>query len=288
MRKGSTRPLNLTKACECGVTFQCSDPKRRWCNKCNGCQCCGAYTRAESRMCAKCRGSHLTDKQMAQLKRLHASIIGINNPSKRLDVRKKISEGKMGDLNPARIHREQFAAHIAKYRPGKVSALENSIALYLPTFLRQHKVGWYSLDFADPMHKIAVEVQGCWHHSCPICFPNSPEHKTQRMSRGNDIRKAKYLLSHGWKLINIWEHDIRNKLLLIEFSQTCLPKPSSEKDIHTEHCCVLHGCAYCEDKWGCTVTTFKKPQSYLCSRCQDIGITLPIVRIMCSHDKYLF
>jgi very-short-patch-repair endonuclease len=84
----------------------------------------------------------------------------------------------MGNLNPARIHRAQFAAHIAKYRPEKVSKLEDSVALYLPTFVRQHKVGWYLLDFADPFRKIAVEVQGCWHHSCPVCFPKSPEHKT--------------------------------------------------------------------------------------------------------------
>jgi very-short-patch-repair endonuclease len=121
----------------------------------------------------------------------------------------KLSLGKMGDLNPARIHREQFAAHIAKYRPGKVSKLEDSVALHLPTFLRQYKVGWYSLDFADLVRKIAVEVQGCWHHSCPVCFVGSPSHPTQKAVSGNDKRRTKYLVTRGWKIINLWEHDIR-------------------------------------------------------------------------------
>jgi very-short-patch-repair endonuclease len=209
MRKGSTRSLNLTKVCECGATFQCCDPKRKWCNKCNGCKYCGTYTRAESRMCVKCRGSHPTDKQTAQLNRLHILMSGDNHISKRPDVRKKLSESKMGDLNPARIYRAQYAAHIAKYRPGKVSKLEDSVALHLPTFVRQHKVGWYSLDFADPSRKIAVEVQGCWHHSCPKCFPESPSHPTQRAVIGNDKRRTKYLTACGWRIVNLWEHDIR-------------------------------------------------------------------------------
>ena len=278
MRKGSTRLLNLTKVCECGATFQCSDPKRKRCPKCSVCPHCQTPIRIGYTTCIKCKRFNKTAKQKAQWDCLHKSICGDNNPSKRPDVRKKLSEGKMGDLNPARIHRALFAAHIAKYRPGKVSKLEDLVAIYLPSYARQYKIGWYSIDFADPICKIAVEVQGCWHHSCPVCFPKSPEHKTQRITRGNDLRRAKYLLSHGWRLVNLWEHDIRNNTPV---------RNDVDKDLHTEHCCVLHGCAFGEDGWGCTVTTYKKPQSHLCGKCQDSGIyPVSIVQLMCPHDKY--
>ena len=43
------------------------------------------------------------------------------------------------------------------------------------------------------------------------------------------------------------------------------------KDVHTEHCCILHGCKYGEDK-NCTVVTRHAPQSYTCETCYWDGI----------------
>ncbi len=210
MKKGSKRPLNLTKTCECGESFSCADPKRVYCPSCSLCRYCQIRpTRSESRVCKTCRGRHQTERQKAQLKKLHKSIRGSNNPSKRPEVRKKLSDGKLGDLNPSRKYRAQYAAHIAKYRPGKVSKLEEIVAKRFPYLKRQFKVGWYSLDFANPDRKMAIEVLGCWHHSCPLCFPDSPQHKTQRVVRGNDLRRTKYLSENGWKIVSFWEHDIK-------------------------------------------------------------------------------
>jgi hypothetical protein len=36
-------------------------------------------------------------------------------------------------------------------------------------------------------------------------------------------------------------------------------------DVHTRHCCKLHGCKYGDD--DCTVTTEAAPQEYLCEDC---------------------
>ena len=38
--------------------------------------------------------------------------------------------------------------------------------------------------------------------------------------------------------------------------------------VHTEHCCVVHGCKYGEEY--CPVEQRHKRQSYLCERCVDI------------------
>lgn len=39
------------------------------------------------------------------------------------------------------------------------------------------------------------------------------------------------------------------------------------KDVHTEHCCIRHGCKYGHE--FCTVTTAKKKQSYPCEICDE-------------------
>lgn len=42
-----------------------------------------------------------------------------------------------------------------------------------------------------------------------------------------------------------------------------------EKDVHTEHCCQIHGCKY--GSWTrvseCTVKSLEKPQSFPCEFC---------------------
>jgi hypothetical protein len=43
------------------------------------------------------------------------------------------------------------------------------------------------------------------------------------------------------------------------------------KDVHTEHCCILHGCKYSDDAF-CTVVTRKADQSYICESCDMSGI----------------
>ena len=44
----------------------------------------------------------------------------------------------------------------------------------------------------------------------------------------------------------------------------------NDRDVHTEHCCLEHGCKYGDDH--CTVTTRKKRQSYPCEWCPHNAI----------------
>lgn len=46
------------------------------------------------------------------------------------------------------------------------------------------------------------------------------------------------------------------------------------KDVHTEHCCIHHGCKYSDE--DCTVVTNKAIQSYPCEYCyEDDSILIP-------------
>jgi hypothetical protein len=44
-------------------------------------------------------------------------------------------------------------------------------------------------------------------------------------------------------------------------------EPKENQDVHTEHCCKLHGCKYGDD--DCPVATGKKRQSHTCQSCWD-------------------
>ena len=43
------------------------------------------------------------------------------------------------------------------------------------------------------------------------------------------------------------------------------------KDVHTEHCCIVHGCKYNEDEL-CTVMNGNRKQSHPCEYCKEEGI----------------
>jgi|15BtaG_2_1085339.scaffolds.fasta_scaffold06105_4 hypothetical protein len=40
-------------------------------------------------------------------------------------------------------------------------------------------------------------------------------------------------------------------------------------DVHTEHCCSVHGCKYGNRENDCTVESGEKRQSFLCEYCHD-------------------
>ncbi len=55
----------------------------------------------------------------------------------------------------------------------------------------------------------------------------------------------------------------------------------SEKCVHTEHCCVNHGCKYMHS--DCPVWLGNKTQSFPCEDCSDI--VLPITKAELKHRK---
>lgn len=205
------REYNPARACgRCAGPFWPRRGQSRLCDSCRSCRSCAAKLPDPLRfdLCRRCRP--LTLAQRAQLRRLHDGMFGQNNPAKKPGVGAKISAAISGDNHPAKKNPEWYRQHADRIRPNKVSKLEDLVATSLPGLERQYKVRWYAIDFADPVRKLAVEVQGCWHHVCQLCFPESPEHPTQCATVLNDRRKRSYLQNRGWRVIYLWEHDVRN------------------------------------------------------------------------------
>lgn len=73
-------------------------------------------------------------------------------------------------------------------------------------------------DISYPGIKLAIFVHGCFWHRCPYCNPPFPKsHKRfwkQKFKKNieRDIRKKHDLENNGWKVVIIWECQIKNNL----------------------------------------------------------------------------
>lgn len=62
--------------------------------------------------------------------------------------------------------------------------------------------------------KIAVFVDGCFWHGCPVCKKPLPEHNREywekKISRNveRDKTNTEALIEDGWTVVRIWEHEI--------------------------------------------------------------------------------
>lgn len=90
-------------------------------------------------------------------------------------------------------------------------------------FKELHIVGWrrtYPLkgkpDFVFPKKKIAVFVDGCfWHgHNCRNVVPKENANfwdKKRNYNKIHDENITVFLTTKGWKVIRIWECELKNK-----------------------------------------------------------------------------
>ncbi|MDP7560795.1 MAG: very short patch repair endonuclease [Planctomycetota bacterium] len=90
--------------------------------------------------------------------------------------------------------------------------------LKLLSLFKEHKLtGWRrhqplpgKPDFAFPMEKLAVFVDGCFWHGCPSCYQAPKKNKKfwRDKVEGNqrrDRRVTRQLRSEGWSVCRIWE-----------------------------------------------------------------------------------
>ncbi len=74
-------------------------------------------------------------------------------------------------------------------------------------------------DIAYPGRKVAIFVQGCFWHRCPVCNYGLPksnvEYWVAKFNRNveRDKRTKQQLEDMGWDCIEIWEHQLKKKNL---------------------------------------------------------------------------
>jgi|ERR1700733_1797658 len=73
-------------------------------------------------------------------------------------------------------------------------------------------------DFVFPYSRLAIFADGCFWHGCPTC--NRSKVRTNasfwaakmQFNREKDCRVARSLRRSGWRVMRIWEHDLRDTL----------------------------------------------------------------------------
>ena len=70
-------------------------------------------------------------------------------------------------------------------------------------------------DFVYEKAKLAVFVHGCWWHGCPEHYTPPKTHgafwrrKLQRNIERDKLNRRE-LEALGWKVVEVWEHEVRN------------------------------------------------------------------------------
>jgi len=81
---------------------------------------------------------------------------------------------------------------------------KNMLEKGLSGFISEYPYGPYSIDEADPLAKIVVEVDGCYWHGCSLCG-----FKGDDGIKATDKRKTSFLKNRGWLVLRIKEHEIK-------------------------------------------------------------------------------
>lgn len=97
---------------------------------------------------------------------------------------------------------------------GNPSSLEQTVESWLKAlplahgFQKQKWIGPYRVDFYLPRWgswtRVVVEVQGCYWHRCAQCGYEDRDSK-----REYDTARIGWLLAHGFQVMELWEHDIK-------------------------------------------------------------------------------
>ena len=73
-----------------------------------------------------------------------------------------------------------------------------------------------SPDLTIPNQTIAVFLNGCFWHKCPICYKppkSNKEYWLPKLDRNveRDLLNRERLKSSGWIVISLWEHEIKRR-----------------------------------------------------------------------------
>lgn len=76
------------------------------------------------------------------------------------------------------------------------------------------------VDFAFPRARIAIEIDGCFWHGCPTCYPEAKGMPVARRAywqckiaanKARDARNKRRLLCAGWTVWRFREHVLRDR-----------------------------------------------------------------------------
>jgi DNA mismatch endonuclease, patch repair protein len=121
--------------------------------------------------------------------------------------------------------------HVSKDKRSKIMAAIHSknttpeltirSALWRKGYRFRIHYGSEKIDVAFPSKKIAIFVDGCFWHNCPLHshIPKSNEDywiPKLKKNKQRDAEKNFRLTSSGWKVLHFWEHEMADISLILK------------------------------------------------------------------------
>jgi DNA mismatch endonuclease (patch repair protein) len=115
------------------------------------------------------------------------------------------------------LTRKQRSRNMSSIRSTRNRSTEQA---FLQVLRRGHISGWRrhlqlpgKPDFAFPLQKVVVFVDGCFWHGCPKCYRLPEDNRAYwvvklNTNRRRDRRVSRLLCASGWKVLRIWEHTL--------------------------------------------------------------------------------
>lgn len=126
----------------------------------------------------------------------------------------------------APIPARESTSRVMKGNKGKNTKPEISVRKLLwNNNFKGYRLHWNKVpgrpDIAFPGKKIAIFVNGCYWHRCPICQPPLPKSNSifwkEKFDKNveRDNRKHAQLKDLNWKVLVIWECQVKNESLKV-------------------------------------------------------------------------
>jgi DNA mismatch endonuclease (patch repair protein) len=91
-------------------------------------------------------------------------------------------------------------------------------------------------DLVFVKEKVAIFIDGCFWHACPICYKEPETHKEyweSKMKRNieRDLAVNKSLSGSGWSVVRVWEHEIKEsqKAVIERIKDELKREPTAKK-----------------------------------------------------------
>lgn len=134
-------------------------------------------------------------------------------------ARKRLIHGHTGRKHSRKAvekMRERTAARWAAGDFNRVTSIHIKMRQFLnelnlvEKYIEEYQVKYFSMDFAFPSAKVAIECQGTYFHVDPRIYPNGPINSMQRRNYGRDKVKKQICEKEGWTIIPVWETEIND------------------------------------------------------------------------------
>ena len=118
-----------------------------------------------------------------------------------------------------------FSKSQRSYNMSRVKCRDTKPEIKLRKELHRHGLKGYRTrsnlygkpDIIFTKYKLAIFVDGCFWHKCPVCFkrPSTRTDFWDKKIEKNTLRDKevnKKLASDGWKILRFWEHEINKNI----------------------------------------------------------------------------